>query len=99
MSNGWKKYKITFIATDSGGVIYLRPNANKDYDFNVLINAPMLEKGTKATDWTRPPKDTTAEIDSVRDYASEIEQTAKGIKSEVTALEKDVSANKTSISD
>src|SRR5699024_12659831 len=58
-----------------------------------------LEKVNKATAWRPAFEDAEKENDSVRDYASEIEQTAKGIKSEVTALEKDVSANKTSISD
>lgn len=58
-----------------------------------------FEIGNKATDWTPAPEDTEAEIDSVREYASEIEQTAKGIASNVTSLEKDVDSNKTNISD
>src|SRR5699024_10311934 len=65
----------------------------------VIFTNVQLEKGNKATAWRPAFEDAEKEIDSVRDYASEIEQTAKGIKSEVTALEKDVSANKTSISD
>src|SRR5690625_415877 len=65
----------------------------------LIFTNVQLEKGNKATAWRPTFEDAEKEIDSVRDYASEIEQTAKGIKSEVTALEKDVSANKTSISD
>ncbi|RFA33959.1 hypothetical protein CAI16_13070 [Virgibacillus dokdonensis] len=53
-----------------------------------------LEKGNKATDWTPAPEDTQAEIQSIEQYASEIEQTAKGIKQNVNSLETDYSTFK-----
>ena len=40
------------------------------------------------------PEDTEAKIEAVKQHTSEIEQTAKGIKQEVTALETDYSTFK-----
>ncbi|AUJ24222.1 phage tail spike protein [Virgibacillus dokdonensis] len=51
--------------------------------------APQLEKGNKATDWTPAPEDTDKKIESVEHYASEIEQTAKGVEQNFSAIKTD----------
>ncbi|WP_077706590.1 phage tail spike protein [Virgibacillus dokdonensis] len=48
-----------------------------------------LEKGNKATDWTPAPEDTDRKIESVEHYASEIEQTAKGVEQNFSAIKTD----------
>ncbi|WP_176087330.1 phage tail spike protein [Virgibacillus dokdonensis] len=53
------------------------------------IKHEMAEKGNKATDWTPAPEDTDKKIESVEHYASEIEQTAKGVEQEFSAIKTD----------
>lgn len=48
-----------------------------------------FEKGNKATDWTSAPEDTDRKIESVEHYASEIEQTAKGVEQNFLAIKTD----------
>ncbi|WP_121640600.1 phage tail spike protein [Virgibacillus sp. Bac330] len=53
-----------------------------------------LEKSDEVTGWSYAPEDTDKKIESVEHYASEIEQTAKGIKQDVNSLETDYSTFK-----
>lgn len=79
---------------DSNTKLYIQPNRSSyDYEYTAEIWDIQLEKGNKATDWTPAPEDVQEEITSVRDYASDIEQTAKGIRTDVTAMGKDVKDN------
>ncbi len=49
----WTKYKIYINKTDNtNSVFFVRPNSNINYSFNLTINAPKLEQGGIATDWT-----------------------------------------------
>lgn len=54
-------------------------------DKNGMIEACniKLEKGTKATDWSPAPEDTTAEITSLSSKQSSLEQTVNGFKATV----------------
>ena len=54
-------------------------------DKNGMIEACniKLEKGTKATDWSPAPEDTTAEITSLSSKQSSLEQTVNGFKTTV----------------
>ena len=54
-------------------------------DKNGMIDACniKLEKGTKATDWSPAPEDTTAEITSLSSKQSSLEQTVDGFKATV----------------
>ncbi len=96
-------YQTTFIANWSSNAAYPMFGARLPDDLNgttwFRIGAIKLEKGSVATTYAPSNTETSANIDSVREYASEIEQTAKGIASNVTSLEKEVEGNKTSISD
>ncbi|RFA36237.1 hypothetical protein CAI16_05465 [Virgibacillus dokdonensis] len=55
----------------------------------MIIHEAKLEKGNKATDWTPAPEDTDKKIESVEHYASEIEQTAKGVEQKFSAIKTD----------
>ncbi|WP_121641266.1 phage tail spike protein [Virgibacillus sp. Bac330] len=74
-------------------LVYAGENGNTAGN-NLKLTRIKLEKGNKATDWTPAPEDTQAEIQSIEQYASEIEQTAKGIKQNVNSLETDYSTFK-----
>ena len=54
-------------------------------DKNGMIEACniKLEKGTKATDWSPAPEDTTAEITSLSSKQSSLEQTVNGFKANI----------------
>ncbi|NBJ70617.1 MULTISPECIES: phage tail protein [Clostridia] len=86
-------FKTTGTITDD---FYIQPNRASGYAYNYSSEVWDLkvEKGNKPTDWTHAPEDTQAEIKAVEQYASEIEQSAKGIKQDVTALEADYSTFK-----
>ncbi|MEB5452878.1 phage tail protein [Virgibacillus pantothenticus] len=86
-------FKTTGTVTDD---FYIQPNRASGYAYNYSAEVWDLkvEKGNKATDWTPAPEDTQAKIQSVEKYASEIEQTAKGIKQTVSSLETDYSTFK-----
>ncbi|MFU0790776.1 MAG: phage tail protein [Virgibacillus proomii] len=72
----------------------IRKDKREYNDVKVDYKEEKLEKGNKATDWMPAPEDTEAKIEAVKQHTSEIEQTAKGIKQEVTALETDYSTFK-----
>ncbi|MEB5458104.1 phage tail spike protein [Virgibacillus pantothenticus] len=81
-------FKTTGTVTDD---FYIQPNRASGYAYNYSAEVWDLkvEKGNKATDWTPAPEDTQAKIQSVEHYASEIEQTAKGVEQNFSAIKTD----------
>ncbi|MGG4181636.1 hypothetical protein ABEW03_20410 [Virgibacillus pantothenticus] len=84
--------KRVILTSTSGGQQYLQFLFNSEStktDLDFIVWRAKIEKGNKATDWTPAPEDTDGKIDSVEKYASEIEQTAKDIERNVSAIKTD----------
>ena len=79
----WLYYKKTWTINDSD--IAKLECVALALDKNGMIEACniKLEKGTKATDWSPAPEDTTAEITSLSSKQSSLEQTVNGFKATV----------------
>ncbi len=79
----WIYYKKTWTINDSD--IAKLECVALALDKNGMIEACniKLEKGTKATDWSPAPEDTTAEITSLSSKQSSLEQTVNGFKATV----------------
>ena len=79
----WIYYKKTWTINDSD--IAKLECVALALDKNGMIEACniKLEKGTKATDWSPAPEDTTAEITSLSSKQSSLEQTVDGFKATV----------------
>ena len=79
----WLYYKKTWTINDSD--IAKLECVALALDKNGMIEACniKLEKGTKATDWSPAPEDTTAEITSLSSKQSSLEQTVDGFKATV----------------
>lgn len=57
LGDRWVRYEYTFKVDDNPVSVYIRPNGNRDYSFDVLMNAPQLEQKPFATPFvegTRP---------------------------------------------
>jgi hypothetical protein len=50
--NGWTLYRFTFSLNSTACRIYIRPNGNTLYDFDCLVNAPMLQKNSYSNTYT-----------------------------------------------
>lgn len=62
LENGWAKYTNIIKLTGTTCDFYIRPNGNREYSFDCLINAPQLEQKpypTSFTDGTRSPETLT----------------------------------------
>ena len=62
LEGGWTKYTHIIQLTDTATTYYIRPNGNKEYSFDCLINAPQLEAKpypTSFIDGTRSPETLT----------------------------------------
>lgn len=79
----WVKFSFTVNPSESSGSIYFRPNDNKDYDFDVVFNAPKLERGDIATDWSPAPEDLVGK-DNV---LASINLSKEGIKMEADRID------------
>lgn len=79
----WLYYKKTWTINDSD--IAKLECVALALDKNGMIEACNIkfEKGTKATDWSPAPEDTTAEITSLSSKQSSLEQTVDGFKATV----------------
>ena len=79
----WIYYEKTWMINDSD--IAKLECVALALDKNGMIEACniKLEKGTKATDWSPAPEDTTAEITSLSSKQSSLEQTVNGFKATV----------------
>lgn len=59
INSDWTRYSVEFTPRSSDISFYIRPNGNREYDFDVYLNAPKIEKGSQATLWTPAPEDIT----------------------------------------
>lgn len=63
INSDWTRYSVEFTPQSSNIWIYIRPNRNLEYDFDVYLNAPKIEKGSQATPWTPAPEDVEGWLD------------------------------------
>lgn len=68
LENGWAKYTNIIKLTGTTCDFYIRPNGNREYSFDCLINAPQLEQKpypTSFTDGTRAAETLTIPTEGV----------------------------------
>ncbi|NIK12879.1 phage tail spike protein [Alkalibacillus almallahensis] len=89
----WTKYILEISPNEVMDNLYIRPNGNDEYSYHLVFNAPKLEKGSKATDWTPAPEDTQSQIDdldiTVEQHSTDITQNANSITSKAEQSELD----------
>lgn len=81
VTSSWKKYVVTFTATEPDVVIIF--NSTGTY----YIYHPQLELGNKATDWTAAPEDGEEAINNAQTSADEAQNTASDAVSRVGSAE------------
>ncbi|MEF2293150.1 phage tail spike protein [Virgibacillus dokdonensis] len=91
ITTNWFKFECVYEVTNENADNYNMHFWISDFkkDNEIQFHSLKIEKGNKATDWTPAPEDTDKKIESVEHYASEIEQTAKGVEKNFSAIKTD----------